>query len=79
MKALPVMSACLQKNPQCITMPISNHPKIIKQEIIRLPVPTMHNVLLGKIFHKMAHYAGSAIACPTAWNVNYFPQQNIVQ
>ena len=26
----------------------------------------------------MAHYTGSAIACSTAGNVNYFPQQNIV-
>ena len=39
---------------------------------------SLHNVLLGRIFHKTAHYTGSAIACPTAGNMNYFPQQNIV-
>ena len=40
---------------------------------------TFHStVLLGRIFHKTAHYSGSAIACPTAGNVNYFPQQHVV-
>ena len=32
----------------------------------------------GEFFHKTAHYSGSAIACPTAGNVNYFPQQHVV-
>ena len=40
---------------------------------------SIHNVLLGRIFHKTAHYTDSAIACPTAGNVNYCPQQNIVR
>ena len=39
---------------------------------------TLHNVLLGRFFHKTADYTDSAIACSTAGNVNYFPQQNFV-